>query len=263
VQLIAPQFVKPYRRGQKNDYRDAEAICAAALAPGMRFVGVKSEEQQAVEALHRVRERTMRERVAIANQLRGLLAEYGHVYRRGDRALVAGARELLANAQLVVPLGPVVAGLLEELAARQGQLQAYEQQLRALARCSSTAQALQRELPGVGLLTATALPAKVADARVFGNGRQFAAYLGLVPRQHSSGGRARLGRLTKVGDRYLRTLLIHGARAVLRHLGNKQDAQSQWLRGLLQRRGFNKACVALAHRNARRAWAIMVRPSSA
>jgi transposase len=259
VQLIAPQFVKPYRRGQKNDYRDAEAICAAALSPQMRFVGVKSAEQQALEALHRVRERTQREAVAVSNQLRGLLAEHGHVFVRGERALVSGARELLAGEALPRPLPLVVARLLEELTACRARLDEYERELRGWAQHCPAAQALMQELPGVGLISATALPAAVADPRVFRNGRQFAAWLGLVPGQHSSGGKLRLGRLTKAGDGYLRKLLIHGARAVLRHLGEKQDADSVWLRQLLARRGFNKACVALAHRNARRAWAILVR----
>ncbi|WKZ11682.1 MAG: IS110 family transposase [Gammaproteobacteria bacterium] len=262
VQLIGAQFVSPYRRGQKNDYRDAEAIAAAALSPGMRFVQVKSAEQQAVQALHRVRERALSERVAVANQLRGLLAEHGVVFGRGERALIVGTHELLERSPLPAPLPKLVAGLLEELARARERLREYEQEILALARRSATAQALQRQLPGVGPLTATALPVQVADVRVFANGRQFAAYLGLVARQHSSGGRTRLGRLSKCGDRYLRKLLIHGARAVLRHLGEKPDADSVWLRALLARRGFNKACVALAHRNARRAWAIMARQAA-
>lgn len=263
VQLIAPQFVKPYRRGQKNDYRDAEAICAAALSPQMRFVGVKSAEQQALEAVHRVRERTQREAVAVGNQLRGLLAEHGYVFARGERALRVGARELLDRGVLVAPLPNVVAALLEDWAARRARVVEYERQLRGWARGCPAAQALLQELAGVGLISATALPAAVADPRVFRNGRQFAAWLGLVPGQHSSGGQVRLGRLTKAGDGYLRKLLIHGARAVLRHLGDKQDPDSVWLRALRARRGFNKACVALAHRNARRAWAILVREQAA
>lgn len=259
VQLIGAQFVSPYRRGQKNDYRDAEAICAAALSPGMRFVQVKSAEQQAVQALHRVRERTLAERVAIANQLRGLLAEHGAVFGRGEAAVVRGAGELLRQQQLPAPLPRLLAALLEDLSHYRQRLREYEREINEIARRSASARALQEQLPGVGPLTATALPVKVADMRVFANGRQFAAYLGLVARQRSSGGRARLGRLSKGGDRYLKKLLIHGARAVLRHLGEKQDADSVWLRALLARRGFNKACVALAHRNARRAWAIMAR----
>lgn len=260
VQLIGAQFVSPYRRGQKNDYRDAEAIAVAALSPGMRFVGVKSTEQQAVQALHRVRERVVVERVAIANQLRGLLAEHGVVFGGGERALISGTRTLLGGQHgLPAVLARLLYGLLEELAGCAQRLREYEQEINAIARGSASAQALQAQLPGIGPLTATALPVKVADVRVFANGRQFAAYLGLVARQHSSGGRTRLGRLSKCGDRYLRKLLIHGARAVLRHLGEKQDADSVWLRALLARRGFNKACVALAHRNARRAWAIMAR----
>lgn len=257
VGLIAPQFVKPYRRGQKNDYRDAEALCVAALSPGMRYVGVKSEAQQSLEALHRVRERAVRERVSLSNQLRGLVTEYGYVFARGDAPLCRGVRELVAEGQLVEPLASVVSELMEELGVRQAREQRYEQQIKSWIKTSPCAQALQAELAGVGPLTASALVAKVADPRVFANGRQFSAYLGLVARQHSTGGHSRLGRITKAGDSYIRKLLIHGARSVLRHLGDKHDEQSQWLRGVLERRGYNKACVALANRNARRAWAIM------
>lgn len=259
VQLIAPQFVKPFRRGQKNDYRDGEAICAAALSPGMRYVGVKSEAQQSVEALHRIRERVVGERVALSNQLRGLLAEHGHVFARGEAALRRGVRELLAAGALLEPLASAVAELLEEFERQSERAAQYKRQIEAWAMRSPCARALKAELGGVGLVTASALVAKVADPRVFAQGRQFAAFVGLVARQHSSGGRARLGAITKSGDGYLRKLLIHGARSVLRHLGDKQDEESRWLRGVLERRGYNKACVALANRNARRAWAIMKR----
>lgn len=262
VDLIAPQFVKPFRRGQKNDYRDGEALCAAALSPGMRYVGVKSEAQQSVEALHRIRERAVRERVGLSNQLRGLLAEQGHVFARGEGALCRGVRELLGEGKLAELLAAAVGELLEELEARGERATRYERQIKALSAQSPCARALEAELDGVGVLTASALVAKVADPRVFAQGRQFSAYVGLVARQHSSGGRARLGAITKSGDVYLRKLLIHGARSVLRHLGEKQDEQSRWLRGVLERRGYNKACVALANRNARRAWAIMSRHAS-
>lgn len=262
VDLIAPQFVKPYRRGQKNDYRDGEAICVAALSPGMRYVGVKHEEQQSVEALHRIRERVVVERVALANQLRGLLVEYGHIFARGDAALRRGVRELLGEGKLIEPLASAVGELVEELGVRIERAKRCEGRIKAWSALCPCAKALEAELGGVGVLTASALVAKVADPLVFHNGRQFSAYLGLVARQNTTGGRARLGPITKAGDGYLRKLLIHGARSVLRHLGDKQDAQSQWLRGVLERRGYNKACVALANRNARRAWAIMARHAS-
>jgi transposase len=257
VRLIAPQFVKPYRRGQKNDRRDADALVSAARAPGMRFVAVKSAEQQSVQALHRVRQRVQRERVAMANQLRGLLAEHGEVFALGEKALREGAQRVLEKGQLPRLMNELVGEQLSALERCKQELAHYDRRIERQLRTCAVASALEAELDGVGALTATATVAKVADARAYRNGREYAASLGFVPRQYSSGGRVRLGKMSKAGDRYLRTLYIHGARSVLRRLGDKQDAQSRWLRALVARRGFNIACVALAHRNARRAWAIM------
>lgn len=255
--LMAPQFVKPYRRGQKNDSRDADALVSAARAPGMRFVAVKEAEQQAVQALHRVRQRVQRERVATGNQLRGLLAEFGEVFAGGEKALREGAQRVLAEGHLPALMAELVGEQLAALARCQQELAHYDRRIKAQLRACPVASALEAELDGVGPLTATASAAKMADPMLYRNGRQYAASLGFVPRQYGTGGKVRLGPMSKAGDRYLRTLYIHGARAVLRQLGDKQDAQSRWLRALLARRGFNIACVALAHRNARRAWAIM------
>ncbi len=260
VRLIAPQHVKPYRRGQKNDYRDAEAIISAALAPGMHFVGVKRVDQQAEQALHRVRSRLMSQRNAAANALRGLLAEYGVVFGHGFKPLREGARRF-ADTEEAEALGLVelVSDVLEEISDLQRRMDHYERLIEQRVQADEISRRLREELNGVGKLGASALRVKVADVRDFGGGRQFAAYLGLAPGHSGTGGKVHIGHIKRGHDRYLRQLLIHGARSALCHLGDKQDAQSRWLRGLLERRGFNIASVALAHKNARQAWAIMAR----
>ena len=260
VRLIAPQHVRPYRRGQKNDYRDAEAIISAALSPGMHFVGVKREDQEAEQALHRVRSRLMSHRNAAANELRGLLGEYGLVFGRGLKPLRTGAR-CFAETEEAHTLGltELVNDVLDEMDVLQRRMDHYERQINQRVQADEISRRLREELSGVGKLSASALRVKVADVRDFGNGRHFAAYIGLAPGHSGTGGTVRTGHLKRGHDRYLRQLLIHGARSALRHLGDKQDAQSRWLRGLLERRGFNIASVALAHKNARQAWAIMAR----
>lgn len=258
VRLIAPQHVKPYRRGQKNDYRDAEAIISAALSPGMRFVGVKRVDQQAEQALHRVRSRLLSQRNAAANALRGLLGEYGVVLGRGLKPLRAGARCFVETEEAhTLGLIELVNDVLEEIEVLQQRMDHYEHLIEQRVQADETSRRLREELSGVGRLSASALRVKVADVRDFGNGRRFAAYLGLAPGHSGTGGQVHIGHLKRGHDRYLRQLLIHGARSALRHLGDKQDVQSRWLRGLLERRGFNIASVALAHKNARQAWAIM------
>jgi len=260
VRLIAPQHVKPYRRGQKNDYRDAEAIISAALSPGMRFVGVKRVDQQAEQALHRVRSRLMSHRNAAANELRGLLGEYGVVFGRGLKPLREGARCFAETEEAqVLGLVELVNDVLEEMDVLQQRMDHYERLIERRVQTDETSRRLRDELSGVGKLSASALRVKVADVRDFGNGRHFAAYLGLAPGHSGTGGKVHIGHIKRGHDRYLRQLLIHGARSALRHLGDKQDSQSRWLRGLLERRGFNIASVALAHKNARQAWAIMAR----
>jgi len=260
VRLIAPQHVKAYRRGQKNDYRDAEAIISAALSPGMRFVGIKRVDQQAEQALHRVRSRLMRDRNAAANELRGLLGEYGVVFGRGFKPLREGAR-CFAETEEAQTLGLVelVNDVLEEISVLQGRMDYYERLIEQRVQADEISRRLREELNGVGKLSASVLRVKVADVRDFGGGRQFAAYLGLAPGHSGTGGKVHIGHIKRGHDRYLRQLLIHGARSALCHLGDKQDPQSRWLRGLLERRGFNIASVALAHKNARQAWAIMAR----
>ena len=256
VKLIAPHFVSPFRQGDKNDWNDALAIGIAGAQPTMRYVAIKSVDQQMTQSLHRVRTRLQRDRVAVANQLRGLLAEFDVVLPRSIATLRKRVPEVLDSGQFVGVQAELFQGLLEELRQRDEQVKQYTKRIEQLAMADPVAVKLMA-LNGVGVLTASALSAEVADARVFRNGRQLSAYLGLVPRQFSTGGKNRLGSITKRGDRYLRQLLVHGARSVIRHLGNKQDRVSCWIRQLIARRGMNKAVVALANKQARWAWAVM------
>lgn len=257
VKLIAPQFVKPFRQGEKNDWNDALAIGIAGRQPTMRFVAVKSAEQQAVQAVHRVRSRIQHDRVATANQLRGLLYEYGVVLPKSIQVLRKRVPDILEGGSLPGVMMELAYDLLEELRTLDKRHKEYTKRVEQQAKADPTACQLM-ELNGIGPITASALAADVADARVFRNGRQLSAYLGLVPRQFSTGGKNRLGPITKRGDSYLRQLLIHGARSVVSRVGNKQDKTSCWLRNLIARRGKNKAIVALANKQARWAWAVMV-----
>jgi transposase len=260
ARLIAAQHVKPYRRGQKNDYRDAEAIISAAISPGMHFVGVKGVEQQAEQALHRVRSRLLSHRNAAANELRGLLGEYGCVFAKGLKALRQGAVDFIDRGEAeALGLSELIRDLLDELDQIQQRMDCYEHQIEQRVRQDEISSSLRDELAGVGPLSASALRVKVADARDFHNGRNFAAYLGLAPGHRGTGGEVTIGKLPRGRDRYVRQLLIHGARSVVSRLDNKTDERSCWLRGIVERRGFNTACVALAHKNARQAWAILAR----
>ena len=254
VRLIAPQFVTPYRKNDKNDGNDAEAICEAVGRPHMRFVPIKTLTQQAVLTVHRARQLLVAERTALVNQTRGLLAEYGLIVPVGIGAVRRAWATLLETPDLPVLAREVFTDLADRLRAVDERIAAYDRRVDQLARQTEPAQRLM-QAPGVGPVTATALVATVGNARAFKNGRQFAAWLGLVPRQHSSGGTRRLGRITKRGDVYLRTLLIHGARAVMRQLTRRTDATSRWVTALKARRGFNKAVVALAAKHARIVWA--------
>jgi transposase len=260
VRLIAPQFVAPYRKNDKNDRNDAEAICEAVGRPNMRFVPVKSAEQQAVLALHRLRQRLVRERTALVNQARGLLAEYGIVLPEGRHHLRRQLAQILDKAEayaLPALACEVFAELYDRYVELEARVQRIERRIEQMAREDETARRLMK-VEGVGPLIASAIVASLGDARLFRNGRQFAAWLGLVPRQYSSGGKLRQGRITKRGDRYLRTLLVHGARSALHAMSRREDdARGRWVRALKERRGRNKAIVALAARNARVLWALL------
>jgi transposase len=202
VRLIAPQHVKPYRRGQKNDYRDAEAIISAALSPGMRFVGVKRADQQAEQALHRVRSRLLSQRNAAANELRGLLGEYGRVYGRGLKSLRAGARCFVETEDAhTLGLVELVTDVLEEIELLQRRMDHYERLIEQRVQADETSRRLREELSGVGRLGASALRVKVADVRDYGNGRHFAAYLGLAPGHSGTDGQVHIGHLKRGHDR--------------------------------------------------------------
>lgn len=254
--LIAPQFVKPYRMGEKNDWNDAIAIGVAGRQGTMRYVGVKSEDQQVMQALHRVRSRVQRDRVALANQIRGLLGEHGIVVGKSVGVLKRQLPEVISDAGLPELLREIFGELYEELLELEAKLEKYTRRVERLAKTEPMCVELMK-MPGIGPITATALVAEIADARVFRNGRQMSAYIGLVPRQFTTGGQVRLGPISKRGNVYLRKLLVHGARTVIRHLGNKQDRTSCWVRSLIERRGKNKATVALANKQARWAWCVM------
>ena len=260
VKLIAPQYVKPYVKGNKNDYNDAEAIAEAAQRPTMRFVPIKSVEQQDIQNLHRQRERIKKARTALVNQVRGLLAEYGIVINKGVAAVRKGLPDILEDAEndLTTLSRGLFADLLEELRVLDERFKQSEKQIEASNRGNEVCQRLD-EILGVGPITASAVYAAAGDGKDFVNGRHFSAWIGLVPGQHSTGGKSTLLGISKRGNAYLRTLFIHGARAVLRHSANKTDRFSLWAQALLERRGHNKACVAVANKMARMAWVIMAK----
>jgi transposase len=260
ARLISPQFVKPYVKGNKNDANDAEAICEAVGRPNMRFVPVKSIEQQDIQMLHRIRSGLVKDRTAHANRIRGLLGEYGLVVGLGLVQLRRGLPELLEDADngLTMAARQLFSDLYEKLIELDQQVTAYGDKIQVLHRSSPVSQALAT-IPGIGPITATALLASLGDGKAFESARQVAAWLGLVPRQDSSGGKPKLLGISKRGDVYLRTLLIHGARAVVKTAAKKDDAQSRWINELVKRRNANIAAVAVANKNARIVWALLTR----
>ena len=258
VQLMAAHFVGAYRKSGKNDANDAEAICEAVGRPNMRFVPLKSEEQQAVLMVHRGRELMVASRTAQVNQIRGLLAEFGLVVPVGVARLRRQLPQILENAENGLPAlaRQTLAALFEQFHFFDNRIDYYDQQILDLARQSESAQRLMA-IEGVGPVTATAMVASVGDARVFSGARQFAAWLGLTPRQYSSGGRSRLGQMTKRGDCYLRKLLVHGAHSLMRHVDRRTDSKSVWAKELKTRRHHNVAAVAFAAKQARTIWALL------
>lgn len=262
VRLRAPQFVKPYVKSNKNDAADAEAICEAVARPNMRFVAIKSPAQQAVLSLHRARQGFVRARTAQGNQIRGLLAEFGLIAPQGLSSLRQRVPQMIEDASNELPgtLRIMIQQLMEHLKALDQQINELQQQIQTWHRSNEVSQRLQ-QIPGIGPITASALVASVGDAAQFGSGRELSAWVGLVPRQHSSGGKDRLLGISKRGDVYLRTLLIHGARALVR-LAQLHPDRYAWLHGLIRRSNANVAAVALANKNARMAWALMAHGTS-
>jgi len=256
VKRMAPQFVKPYGKANKNDSRDAEASAEAVTRPTRRFVPIKDVDQQDIQALHRVRERLMGERTALVHAVHGLLHEDGMVMPKGGskcRQAVVGKRES-EKAKLTPLSQEMLWQVVEEVAALEAQLASSQEKLATLAQTHPACQRLMT-IPGIGPCTATALVAAVRDASAFKNGRQCAAWLGLVPRQHATGGKERWLGISTRGDSSLRQLLIPGARATLRWVGRKTDRRSHWMRQLVERRGTNRTAVAVANKNARIVWA--------
>ncbi|MBE8598260.1 IS110 family transposase [Xenorhabdus sp. BG5] len=259
VKLIAPQFVKPYVKTNKNDAADAEAICEAVTRPNMRFVPVKTEEQQSILSVHRAREGFVKARTAQANAIRGLLGEFGIVIAQGIKQIAVRLPEILEDAGNRLPetFRQLLQRLGEHLKELDRQVAELEQEIQRWHRGNAESRRLSA-IPGIGPITASALVASIGDARHFANGRQLAAWLGLVPRQHSSGGKPTLQGISKRGDNYLRTLLIHDARAAVRYVKEKTGRTENWLNSLLSRRNTNIAVVALANKNARIVWALLV-----
>jgi transposase len=260
VKLMAPQHVKPYVHGNKTDRRDAQAICEATSRPYVKAVPVSSVLQQDIQTLHRVRQQCIKSRTALVNQLRGLLAQYGIVVPKGIQQVRKRVGRIIAESGsgLTEFCRDVLQDIYQQVGELDAKVTAYNARIVRLCQQIEPCQRLS-QVPGVGPLTATAFYATVGNAQAFDNGRHVSAWLGLVPKQHASGGRAVLLGIHKRGDRYLRTLLIHGARSVVYRATGKRDARSQWIQRLQARRNTNVAVVALANKNARMLWAMLAK----
>jgi len=259
VFLIAPQFVKPYVKTNKNDMTDAEAIAEASTRPGMRFVPVKQTWQQDIQSIHRVRERHIISKTAISNELRGLLLEYGIFIPQGFSMLVKSIPLILEDAdnRLSNTMRKIVSDLYNDFKQTAKRVEEYDEQLSKISEENEVCKRLKK-VPGIGSVTSTAILYLLGNnAHYFKNGRQFSAYLGLVPRQNSSGGKTRLLGISKRGDCYVRKLLVHGARSVVSLSKFKEDKHSQWIKRKRLELGNNKASVALANKNARIIWALV------
>ena len=258
AKLIAPQFVKPFVKSNKNDRADAEAICEAVQRPNMRFVAIKRMEQQDIQCLHRIRSQVVASRTAQTNQIRGLLMEYGIEIPQGRSHVRGQIPRILEDAEngLSARFRGLLSDLYEEIVRLDARIEDLDRQVTLVAQEDEQIQRLM-SIPGVGPLGATALIAAVGDVNTFRNGREMAAWIGLVPRQHSTGGKDRLLGISKRGDVYLRQLLIHGARSALRVIERKQDSRSRWARNLVDRRNKNVAAVAMANKMVRTAYALL------
>ena len=263
ARLIAPHLVTPYRmegRGGKNDATDAAAICEAASRPQMRFVPIKTTVQQGLMALHAIREGFKQDRTAWTNRIRGVLAEFGLVLGKSPKVLRAALPDVLEDAsnELSGVARMALQQALDHWRGLDDAMQWCDRQIKEHVRSCDAARRAARVI-GIGELGASAFTASVADFHQFKSGRQFGAWLGIVPRQNSSGGKASLGRITKRGDDYLRTLLIQGAKSAVMSVDKRDDPTSRWLKQLIERVGWQKACVAMANKNARILWAVMTR----
>jgi len=260
VRLINPAFVKPYVKNNKNDYNDSEAICEAVSRPNMRFVPIKSVSQQDCQCLHRVREKLINNRTALVNQIRGLLAEYGIVFSKDIQNVSAKLPIILDDFDngLSEFSRTLFQELYEDFVSLNKRVKSCETKISTLYKTDQRCQRIGA-IPGIGTITATALVSAITDPGLFKNGRALSAWIGLVPRQASSGNKQVLLGITKRGDAYLRRLLIHGARSVVWHASKKEDKRSLWINQLRNRRGANKTAVALANKNARVVWALLTK----
>jgi len=258
VKMMAPQFVKPFVKSNKNDAVDAEAICEAVQRPSMRFVPAKGVEQQDIQSMHRIRSQAVARRTALSNQIRGLLMEYGVVIPKGISYVRKEIPLVLEDAgnELSFLFRELLHDLYKEMIHLDERVKTLENKLKTICRQNEDCQRLL-SIPGIGLLSATAIVAAISDVSVFKSGREFSAWLGLVARQHSTGGKPTLLGISKRGDSYLRTLLIHGGRTVVRVADKYQDKRNQWISNLEHRRGKNISAVAVANKNARIAWALL------
>jgi transposase len=260
VRLMPPAYVKPYVKRGKTDASDAEAICEAVTRPTMRYVAIKSPEQQGALAIHRTRDLFVKQRTQLVNMVRGLLAEFGIDIRRGIGQALMLTKDIAAGDMPDIPptAAKMIAGLAGQILDLQARLREIERELLAWYRSNDLAKRLAT-IPGVGTVCATALAASVSDPHQFCSGRQFAAWLGLTPLQHSSGGKERLGRISKMGDKYLRRLLVVGMTSLVRRAKYKPNAADPRLADLLSRKPVRVVTVALANKTARVVWAIMTR----
>jgi transposase len=259
VKLMAPQFVKPYVKSNKNDAADAEAICEAVTRPNMRFVSIKDVEQQTILSIHRVRQLLVTERTAQVNQIRGLLAEFGIVMPKGIGHLAKRIPDILEDAEndLTNGMRDLILCCFERMKRISKEIDQKELLIRQWHKQNSLSTKLEK-IPGIGPLTASVFVATIGNALEFKSGRELSAYIGLVPRQHSSGGKQNLLGISKRGDIYLRTLLIHGARSVIRYADTSPNA-SPWVKSIIDRRNKNIATVALANKNVRTIWALLTK----
>ena len=260
TKIISAKFVKPFVKSNKNDAKDAEAIAEASRRPNMRFVGVKSVKHQDIQALHRIREGFVKRKTAMGNEIRGLLMEYGIIAPKGIEKLKKKVPGILEDADngLTLEFRELLQELYDELSNCFDRVENYDKKIHRIALKDESCRRLS-EIEGVGPITSTAMVAAVGDPKSFKNGRQFSAWLGLVPKQHSTGGKTILLGISKRGDRYLRKNLVHGCRAVVHHAKGKDDKTSKWVMSKLPEKGMNKVCVALANKKARVIWALLAK----
>lgn len=258
AKLIPAQHVKPFVRGNKNDRNDALAIIEASQRPYIRFVPIKTEHQQEISSLHRIRERLIKHKTAVSNQTRGLLSEFGVVINAGKVAFLVGLKAFITNETKSVRLRTMMANMLNEYEELLKRIEGIEKELKQyIAQCPNGKILLS--IPGIGFINASAILAAIDKGQAFNNPREFAVWLGLTPQQYASGNTSRMGGITKRGDRYLRKQLIHGARTVVCHAKKKTDQLNVWATKLRERKNFNQTVVAMAHRLARLIWILLQR----